>query len=204
MQAVVLSTGEWVLAGLDVAEHRSRAQMSSRPTRVDMGGTRGLQRTGEGSCVRRAPVHRAQGWLALAARPHALRHRRERFDRSRRYVAGVETVEHRPSERQILHPPLNSGNLLLVKHGPLEKATGRSHLMAFVSTDDGRSWDGGLSLDERSGVSYPDGQQTPDGLIRIIYDFSRTGTRHILMAAFREEDVTAGKLNPTRPACACW
>ena len=34
---------------------------------------------------------------------------------------------------------------------------------------------------------------TPDGLIRIIYDYSRTGTRHILMATFREQDVAAGK-----------
>ena len=48
-------------------------------------------------------------------------------------------------------------------------------------------------LDVRSGVSYPDGQQTADGLIRVIYDYSRTGDRHILMATFREEDVAAGK-----------
>jgi hypothetical protein len=87
---------------------------------------------------------------------------------------------------------LNSGNLLLVKHGAIDKRTGRSHLTAFVSKDDGKSWTGGLLLDDRSGVSYPDGQQTDDGLIRIIYDFSRTGSRHILMATFREDDVTAG------------
>jgi hypothetical protein len=48
-------------------------------------------------------------------------------------------------------------------------------------------------LDERNGVSYPDGQQTADGLIRIIYDYSRTGSRQILMAAFREADVAAGR-----------
>ena len=88
---------------------------------------------------------------------------------------------------------LNSGNLLLVKHGPIGEKTGRSHLTAFLSTDEGSTWRGGLLLDERNGVSYPDGQQTPDGLIRIIYDYSRTGSRHILMAAFREEDVAAGR-----------
>ena len=48
-------------------------------------------------------------------------------------------------------------------------------------------------LDERFGVSYPDGQQTPDGLIRVIYDYNRVADRNILMAAFREEDVAAGK-----------
>jgi len=66
-------------------------------------------------------------------------------------------------------------------------------LTAFVSKDDGHTWGGGLMLDERLGVSYPDGQQTPDGLIRIIYDYSRTGDRNILMATFREEDAAAGK-----------
>lgn len=101
------------------------------------------------------------------------------------------TIAH-PSARFFI-TRLNSGNLLLVKHGPIGEKTGRSHLTAFLSTDDGRTWGGGLLLDERNGVSYPDGQQTPDGTIRIIYDYSRTGSRHILMATFREEDVSAGR-----------
>jgi hypothetical protein len=88
---------------------------------------------------------------------------------------------------------LKSGHLLLVKHGPIAERTGRSHLTAFVSADEGRSWSNGFLLDERNGVSYPDGQQTADGLIRIIYDYSRTGARQILMATFREDDVAAGK-----------
>ena len=50
-----------------------------------------------------------------------------------------------------------------------------------------------MLLDERNGVSYPDGQQDKNRLIRIIYDYSRTGDRHILMASFQEEDVLAGK-----------
>ncbi|MFM7539082.1 MAG: sialidase family protein [Planctomycetota bacterium] len=88
---------------------------------------------------------------------------------------------------------LASGNLLLVKHGPLGTRTSRSHLTAYVSKDDGATWQGGLMLDERLGVSYPDGQQTPDGLVRIIYDHSRVGDRDILMATFREEDALSGK-----------
>lgn len=101
---------------------------------------------------------------------------------------------------KILHPSarffvrrLNSGKLLLVKHGPIDQRIGRSQLTAFLSSDEGQTWSGGLVLDERAGVSYPDGQQTRDGRIRIIYDYSRTDERQILMATFREQDVAAGK-----------
>ncbi len=62
-----------------------------------------------------------------------------------------------------------------------------------ISTDDGKTWQGGLLLDERSGVSYPDGVQSDDGTIYIIYDFARTRDKKILMATFTEEDVLAGK-----------
>ncbi len=89
---------------------------------------------------------------------------------------------------------LKSGNLLLVKHGPIDKRTARSHLTAYLSVDDGKSWKGGLLLDERRGVSYPDGVQSPDGTIYIIYDFSRTGAKQIFMATFNEEDVLQKKI----------
>ncbi len=89
---------------------------------------------------------------------------------------------------------LASGNLLLVKHGGIQEAIGRSHLTAFVSEDDGGTWSGGLLLDERNGISYPDGMQESNGTIYIAYDWSRTGEKEILMARFSEEDVLAGEL----------
>lgn len=111
---------------------------------------------------------------------------------------GVTWPEVTPSN--IPHPAarffierLQSGNLLLVKHGPMDERTRRSHLMAFISTDDGHSWEGGLLLDERTGISYPDGQQAADGTIYITYDYDRRGARHILFASFREEDAAAGE-----------
>lgn len=93
-----------------------------------------------------------------------------------------------PSSRFFIRR-LMSGNLLLVKHGPAGLKTGRSHLMAFISKDDGITWSEGLLLDERAGVSYPDGQQTEDGRIFIVYDFDRTGNQQILMTSFTEEDI---------------
>jgi predicted neuraminidase len=102
----------------------------------------------------------------------------------------------------IQHPParffvrkLLSGNLLLVKHGPIDEQIKRSHLTAYLSNDDGKTWKGGLLLDERVRVSYPDGQQTADGRIHIIYDFARTDDREILMATFTEADVLSGDVD---------
>jgi hypothetical protein len=89
---------------------------------------------------------------------------------------------------------LESGNLLLVKHGSIAVQTpGREKLMAFISKDDGESWKGGLMLDEREGVSYPDGQQAADGTLFITYDYDRYGARQILFAVFTEADVLTGK-----------
>ncbi len=89
---------------------------------------------------------------------------------------------------------LASGSLLLVKHGKIDERTNkRSHLMAHLSHDDGQTWTGGLLLDERNGVSYPDGFQSPDGRIFISYDRERAAEREILLAVFTEEDVAAGR-----------
>lgn len=87
---------------------------------------------------------------------------------------------------------LKSGNLLLVKHGPVDVKIGRSHLMAFISKDDGHTWTNGLLLDERKGVSYPDGQQFKDGTIYLVYDYNRTTDQNILYTSFSEDDIING------------
>lgn len=102
-----------------------------------------------------------------------------------------KTVTHIPHARFFIRR-LSSGNLLLVKHDPPDGKT-RSHLTAFLSEDDGATWQGGLMIDERAGVSYPDATQAPDGTVYLIYDRDRKGAREILMATFTEEDVRAAK-----------
>ena len=89
---------------------------------------------------------------------------------------------------------LASGRLLLVRHNPPGAGNVRSHLTAFLSEDDGRTWKGGLLLDDRPGVSYPDGVQAADGRIYVIYDFERQRAKEILLAVFAEPDVLQGKL----------
>ncbi len=106
-------------------------------------------------------------------------------------VVSPSSIKH-PNARFFI-TRLNSGNLLLVKHGPIDRRIGRSHLQAFISKDDGLTWDGGFLLDERGGISYPDGQQTEDGMIYITYDYSRRNERAIYMTSFMEEDAAAGE-----------
>ena len=90
---------------------------------------------------------------------------------------------------------LASGKLLLVKNGPVDtRLPRRSSLTAFLSEDDGKTWGHGLLLDDRAEVSYPDGFQSPDGTIHILYDWNRHTDAEILLAKFREEDVVAGKM----------
>ena len=82
-----------------------------------------------------------------------------------------------------------------MKHGePIDTNRGRKQLSAWLSDDEGNTWQGGLMLDERDGVSYPDGFQSPEGTIYISYDHNRSTDGEILMARFTEEDILAKKL----------
>ena len=96
---------------------------------------------------------------------------------------------------------LASGRLLMVNHvrfanpdksHPWDNA--RKNLAALLSDDDGKTWPHELMLDQRFRVSYPDGIQSPDGVIRIIYDRGRLLEKEILLARFTEADILAGKL----------
>jgi hypothetical protein len=90
---------------------------------------------------------------------------------------------------------LSSGKLLLVKHGDrVDAHDGRVQLSAWLSDDDGKSWQGGLILDDRKGISYPDGFQAPDGQLFISYDRNRSTDGEILLARFTEADILAKKL----------
>lgn len=191
---LALSSGEWALPVSLWRKHSDSAQMVVSTDKGKTWSVRGAANVPEKARLydEHMLVERKDGSLWMLARTKYGIGESVSTDR------GKTWAELQPSE--IKHPTsrffvrrLHSGNLLLVKHGPMDETTGRSHLTAYISKDDGRTWGGGLLLDERTGVSYPDGQQGSDGLIRIIYDYSRTGDRSILMANFREEDAAAGR-----------
>jgi predicted neuraminidase len=93
---------------------------------------------------------------------------------------------------------LSSGRLLLVKHGrQIDKAPdGRREISAFLSEDDGHTWQGGLVLERRSqyDCSYPDGFQFADGVIGIVHDYGRAYPSEIIFHRFSEGDVLAGRI----------
>ncbi len=114
-------------------------------------------------------------------------------DEGRTWTAPEKYMENNSSRHFIRR--LASGNLILVKNGSLTGRTkSRSDLTAYLSTDDGKTWKGGLQLDERNWVSYPDGFQAADGHIYISYDWERAKEGQILLARFTEQDILAGRI----------
>lgn len=89
---------------------------------------------------------------------------------------------------------LRSGNILLVKNGPVGTQTDRRNLMAFLSEDDGQTFPHCLELDMRTGVAYPDVSERSDGLIHCVHDFDRRNAAEIILDQFTEDDIRAGKL----------
>jgi len=190
----VLSTGEWLLPASTwrKTDNSARCVVSQ-----DEGATWSVQ----GACHVQ-PEHRAfdehmvverrDGTLWMLLRTKYGIGESVSADRGKTWGELTPSTIRHPSARFFIRT-LRSGNLLLVKHGPIAERTGRSHLTAFLSTDDGATWSEGLLLDERKGVSYPDGVQAEDGTIYIIYDYSRTAEKEILMACFTEADVAAGR-----------
>jgi hypothetical protein len=196
---LVLSSGEW---GLPISQWGNNGwSVGDNSAQLVVSTDAGKTWTLRGSCnvpkdAREADEHmfveRTDGSLWLLVRTRYGIGESVSTDRGKTWPDLTPSGIEHPTSRFFVRR-LVSGNLLLVKHGPLDQRIGRSHLTAYLSKDDGKTWGGGLLLDERTVVSYPDGQQTPDGLIRIIYDYNRRTDRNILMATFREKDVAAGK-----------
>ena len=189
----VLANGDWLLtSSVWKADNSIKVYASS-----DKGETFTLRGTANiEAAASRGPdepmiVERKDGSLWMMVRCHGLAETLSK-DQGRTWTPVQHIPMQHPTSRFFLRR-LQSGALLLVKHGGLNDKVRREKLMAFISDDDGKSWLGGLMIDEREDVTYPDGVQGSDGIIRIIYDHKRTPDGEVLMAVFREEDVRAGR-----------
>jgi hypothetical protein len=201
----VLSTGEWLLPA---AVWASAATERTDPAyRHDLGSRRGANVivspdrgltwallgqaiVPERTCDEHMIVERRDGSLWMLVRAAYGIGESISTDRGRTWCPGRRSgIRHVNSRFHIRR--LASGRLLLVTHDPPD-GKARSHLIARLSDDDGRTWRGGLVVDERLGVSYPDGVQSPDGMIYLVYDYARRADKTILMATFTEEDVLQG------------
>ena len=204
---IVLSTGEWIMpvthalqplagwAGFDPGQVQGVGISTDEGKTWALHGAVKTPAAGLENMI----VELRDGRLWMLIRTAKVLWESHSADKGRTWTEAKPTTISTPHSRFFIRR-LASGNLLLVNH---YKFTGRSHLTARVSTDDGVTWNEGLLLDERGGetfpngvpggVSYPDGVQDKDGLIWITYDRDRQGSGEILLATFREEDVAAGR-----------
>jgi predicted neuraminidase len=202
----VLSTGEWLLPV--AVWNRGPIRVKEEANRHDLGdevgsnafvsrnegatwSLLGQARVPESQCDEHMIVERGDGSLWMLVRTAYGIGESVSTDRGRTWSPGAASGIPHVVARFFIRR-LASGRLLLVRHNPPADRKQRSHLTAYLSDDDGKTWRGGLVIDERKGVSYPDGVQSADGTIYIIYDYSRHAEKQILMATFAEEDVLGG------------
>jgi len=189
----VLRNGDWLLPVSDW--HKKTARVFASTNAGASWEERGCLQVPGWEFDEHMMVELKDGRLWMLARTGGQPHESFSTDGGRtwseaRQAATVQNVNARFFLRR-----LKSGRILLVKNGsPAERLAKRTHMSAWLSDDEGQTWKGGLLLDERNAVSYPDGFEAPDGLIHVLYDWNRHTDAEILLAKFREEDVLAGKL----------
>ncbi|MBR2021454.1 MAG: exo-alpha-sialidase [Clostridia bacterium] len=133
------------------------------------------------------------------------------YDRGKTWTEGQDTGIGGPDSRFFIKR-LASGRILLINHD-MSIAKRRTHLTAFLSEDEGKTWKYKLLLDERY-VSYPDASISDDGYIYITYDRERGGNlssfdavyscaREILYSKITEEDIINGKVTSPESKLRC-
>jgi hypothetical protein len=205
----VLATGEWLLPisldqrdGFDRFKGCFRELDPLRGANVFVSTNEG--RTWERRGAVRFPnpdwhehmiVERKDGSLWMLARTTGGIMQSTSTDGGRTWANPTEPPGIRQPNARFFVRRLASGRILLIKHGDqIDAHHGRVQLSAWLSVDEGNSWQGGLIVDERRGISYPDGFQSPDGTIYISYDRNRSTDGEILLARFTEQDILKGNL----------
>lgn len=189
----VLENGDWLLPVSDWHGKTARVYASK-----DEGGSwdeRGSVQFPGWKFDEHMTVELRSGWIWMLARTIDQPYESYSRDRGATWSEPLQAAKVQNVSARFFLRRLRSGRFLLVKNGsPAKQLTQRSHMSAWLSEDEGKTWGAGLLLDERCKVSYPDGFEAPDGLIHILYDRNRHTDAEILLAKFREEDIMAGKI----------
>jgi hypothetical protein len=208
----VLTTGEWMLpvsldqrGGFGPFQGCFDELDPLRGANVFVSTDRGITWERRGRAVFPNPdwhehmiVERRDGSLWMLARTARGIMESTSTDGGRTWSEPVDSPIRQPNARFHVRR-LASGRLLLIKHGDrIDAHAGRVQLSAWLSDDEGRSWHGGLVIDDRRGISYPDACQAPDGTIFISYDRNRSTDGEILLARVNEADIQAGRLQDDR------
>ncbi len=90
---------------------------------------------------------------------------------------------------------LQSGRLLLINTPVPDARTTMVATVSDVDADSGFPQTGGLLLDGREKVSYPDAVQAPDGTIYAVHDCDRYGPGEVILTVFTEQEVLAAQGN---------
>jgi predicted neuraminidase len=189
----VLKNGDWLLPVSDW--HKKTARVFASTDEGVSWKERGSLQFPDWEFDEHMTVELRDGRLWMLARTHGQPHESFSSDGGRTWSAPRQAATVQNINARFFLRRLASGRILLVKNGPPTERLGtRTHMSAFLSDDDGQTWKGGLLLDERNAVSYPDGFESPDGLIHILYDWNRHTDAEILLAKFREDDVLAGRI----------
>ena len=189
----VLKNGDWLLPVSDW--HRKTARVFESTDEGASWRERGSLQFPDWAFDEHMTVELTDGRLWMLARTKGQPHESFSADGGKTWSAPRQAATVQNVSARFFLRRLKSGRILLVKNGaPAERLRQRTHLSAWLSEDEGQTWKGGLLLDERNAVSYPDGFEAPDGLIHILYDWNRHADAEILLAKFREEDVLAGKI----------
>lgn len=146
-------------------------------------------------------LERCDGSLLMLVRTNSGIGKSESFDGGLTWSEGSDSGLGGPNSRFCIRR-LKSGRVLLINHAV---SNARSHLTAYLSEDDAKTFPYSLLIDGRLDVSYPDITQAPDGLIYVVYDRERGAiynkmripsdemAKEILFCTLREEDILAGK-----------
>ncbi|MEP7365230.1 MAG: sialidase family protein [Acidobacteriota bacterium] len=190
----ILSTGEWLLPvslnpkGFGPFEGAFQSLDQYRGANVFASSYKGATWTRRGHIQfpnatwdEHMMVERKDGTLWMLARTTQGLMQSTSSDGGKTWSAPSEPPDIRHPVARFHLRRLASGRILFVKHGvTIDTHEGRSKLTAWLSEDEGLTWNGGLMLDERTGISYPDGFEAPDGFVYISYDRNRATDGEIL------------------------